>query len=201
MQFAVYLPVPGIKAIIPGHFKILLRDMLDQEFDEVNSGQCFPDKRIIFVPVVVEGYIVTVIRVNSGKGNDRPAQIAADIFDNGFGIAKIGFGINVKAVFVFVIDFSFGLLKRRADAFFHFVKQDCLERFTEVRVAEIFYSAPETVIRISAFGKKAVDVWIPFKRAAKSVKDADKTRNKIFGFVQGEKKFFNDIGNSLKKAV
>lgn len=201
MQLAVYLPVPGIKAIKPGHFEILLRDMLDQEFDEVNSGQCFPDKRIIFVPVVVEGYIVTVIRINPGKGNDRPAQVAVDIFDNGFRIAKIGFGINVKAVFVFVVDFSFGLLKRRADAFFQSVEQDSLERFTEVRVVEIFYSAPETVIRISAFGKKAVDMRIPFKRAAKSMEDADKTGNKMFRFVQGEKKFFNDIGNSLKKAV
>lgn len=44
MQLAVYLPMPGIKAIIPGHFKILLWDMLDQEFDEVR--QCFADKRI-----------------------------------------------------------------------------------------------------------------------------------------------------------
>lgn len=161
----------------------------------------FNKKNPAFVPIVVEGYIVTVIGINSGKCNDRPAQIAADVFDNGFGIAKIGFGINVKAVFVFVIDFRFGLLKRKTDAFFQFVEQDCLERFTEVGVVEIFYCAPETVIRISAFGKKAVDVWIPFKRAPKSMKDADKPGNKIFRFVQGEKKFFNDIGNSFKKAI
>ena len=175
--------------------------MLDQEFDKINGGQCFSDERIVFVPVVVESYLVTVIGINSGKSNDRPAQIAADVFDNGFRIAKIGFGINVKAVFVFAIDFRFDLLKRRSDAFFQFVEQDCLERSTKIGVVEIFYGTPETVIRISPFGKKAMDVGIPFKRAAKSMKDADKSGNKIFGFVQGEKKLFHDIGNRFEKAV
>lgn len=47
------------------------------------------------MPVVVESYIVTVIEINSGKSNNRLAQITADVFNNGFRIAKIGFGINV----------------------------------------------------------------------------------------------------------
>ena len=34
-----------------------------------------------------------------------------------------------------------------------------------------------------------------------SMKDTDKARDKIFGFVQGEKEFFDDIRNSLKEAV
>lgn len=166
-----------------GHDKIMIQLKKEHFFFAVwalqrgisHSEQAvFFYERIIFVPAVVEGYIVTGIGINSGKGNNRSTQIAADVFDNGFGIAKIGFGINVKAVLVFAIDFCFGLL---------------------------FYCAPETVIRISTFGKKAVDVRIPFKRAAKSMKDADKTRNEILGFVQGEKEFFNHIGNSIKKAV
>ena len=33
------------------------------------------------------------------------------------------------------------------------------------------------------------------------MKDTDKARDKIFGFVQGEKEFFDDIRNSLKEAV
>ncbi len=201
MQPAVDFAVPGIKAVIPGHLKILLRDMLDQEFDEINSRQGLPDKRIIFVSVVVEGYIVTVIRINSGKDNDGPAQITADVFDNGFRAAKIRFGINVEAIFVFAVDLGFCLFKRGSDAFFQFIEQDSLEGFTEVRVIEIFHIAPETVIGISVFGKEAVDMGIPFKRAAKSMKDADKIRDEIIGFVQGEKEFFNDIGNSFKKAV
>lgn len=33
------------------------------------------------------------------------------------------------------------------------------------------------------------------------MKDTNKARDKIFRFVQGEKEFFDDIGNSLKEAV
>lgn len=42
---------------------------------------------------------------------------------------------------------------------------------------------------------------VPFKRASKGMKYADKAGDKIFRFVQGEKEFFNDIRNSLKEAV
>lgn len=76
-----------------------------------------------------------------------------------------------------------------------------MKGFTEVRVIEVFNGAPEAVIGVSAFGKKAVDVRVPFKRASKGMKYADKAGDKIFRFVQGEKEFFNDIRNSLKEAV
>ena len=76
-----------------------------------------------------------------------------------------------------------------------------MEGFAEVRVIEVFYSAPEAVIGISTFGKKAVDMGIPFERAPKGVKDTNKARNEIFRLVQGEKEFFNDIRNRLKKTV
>lgn len=42
---------------------------------------------------------------------------------------------------------------------------------------------------------------VPFKGAAKCMEDTDKAGDKIFGFVQREKEFFKDIGNSLKEAV
>lgn len=46
-----------------------------------------------------------------------------------------------------------------------------------------------------------MDMWIPTKRASEGMKDADKPRDKVFGFVQGEKISFDDIGNSLEEAV
>jgi len=57
------------------------------------------------MPVVMEGYVIPVVGVDPGKCDDGSPQITADIFDNGLGIAEIGFGINVKAVFVFAVDF------------------------------------------------------------------------------------------------
>ena len=46
-----------------------------------------------------------------------------------------------------------------------------------------------------------MDVWIPTERAAEGMKDTDKPRDKVSGFVQREKTFFDDIRNSLEKAV
>lgn len=44
-------------------------------------------------------------------------------------------------------------------------------------------------------------MWILTERATEGMKDTDKPRDKVFGFVQGEKIFFDDIRNSLEKAV
>ena len=41
-------------------------------------------------------------------------------------------------------------------------------------------------------------MWIPTGRATEGMKDTDKPRDKVFGFVQGEKIFFDDIRNSLE---
>lgn len=76
-----------------------------------------------------------------------------------------------------------------------------MEGFTEVRVIEVFNRAPETVIRVSALSKETVDMGIPLKGAAKGVKNTDKTGNEVFGFIQGEKEFFNNIRNRFKKTV
>lgn len=72
--------------------------------------------------IVVEGYIVTVIGINSGKSNDGSSQITADIFDNGPGVTKIRFGVNIKAIFVFMINFSFCFFERSANPFFKFIQ-------------------------------------------------------------------------------
>lgn len=191
----------GIKAIVACHLEILFRDVLDKQLNKINGRKSLSDERIVFVPVEVKGHIIPIVRINSGQGDNRPSEVAADIFDNRLRVAEIWFCVNIKAIFVLMVYFRFCFFERRADALFKFIQQDGLKRFTEVRVIEVFNRTPEAVIGISAFGKKAVDVRVPFKGASKSMKDANKSRDKIFGFVQGEKEFFNDIGNSLKETI
>lgn len=65
----------------------------------------------------------------------------------------------------------------------------------------MLYCAPETVIRITSFGKEAVDVRIPSKRTSKGMKDTDETRNKVLGFVDGMEKAGDDALDGMKKAV
>lgn len=42
---------------------------------------------------------------------------------------------------------------------------------------------------------------VPFQRPPEGVKDTNKSGNKVFGFVEGEEKVFNDLGNSFKETV
>lgn len=122
VQLAVDLTVPGIKPIVSGHFEIFFRDVLNQQFNESNGREGLFDKRIVFMFIVVESYIVTVIRINSGKCNDGSPQITTDIFDNGIGITKIWLGVNIKAIFVFMIYFGFRLFEGSANTFFKFIE-------------------------------------------------------------------------------
>lgn len=60
-------------------------------------------------------------------------------------------------------------------------------------------NSPETVIGEASFGKKAMDMWIPFQRPAKSVQDANETRDKVSAFIQCMEHSENDAADSLKK--
>lgn len=122
MQFFINLPVPGVKAVISGHFEIFFRDVLYQQFDEFDGRKGYRNKAVIFMPVIVEAYGVAVIGIDPGKGDDRATKVAANIFDDGFRVAEIGFGINIKTVFVFLINLRLCLFKRRADTLFQFVQ-------------------------------------------------------------------------------
>lgn len=121
MQLIVDLTMSGIKAIVPCHFEIFFRDVLDKQLNKVNGRKGFCDERIIFMPVVMEGHIIPVVGINPGKCNDRTAKVAADIFDNGFRVAEIRFSINVETIFVILINISLGLFEGGSDAIFQFI--------------------------------------------------------------------------------
>lgn len=121
IELIVNRSVPGIKTIVAGHLEILFRDMLNEQLNKINGRKSFLNERVIFMPIVMESYRLTIIGINPGKSNDRTAKIAADIVNDGFGIAEIGLGINVKSIFVLMVNGSFYLLKGGTDAFFQFI--------------------------------------------------------------------------------
>ena len=79
-EFLVDLPVTCIKAAVADHFEMLFGDMADEAFDEIHGRDSLLHILPIFMAVIMEGDKVTVIAVNTGSGDDRAAQIAADIF-------------------------------------------------------------------------------------------------------------------------
>lgn len=162
-------PVSGIKPIITCHLKILFRDMLYEELDEVDGREGFLDKNIVFMPVVMESDVFAVIGVNAGKSNDGSSQVTADIFDDRVGIGEGRLCIDIKVVLVFTIDKRFGLFKGGSDPFLHFIQEDSLESPAQIGIIEMLNRAPETFVREAAFGNEAVYMGVPFQRPSESM--------------------------------
>lgn len=200
-QGAVGFPMPCIKAVIAGHFKLFFRDMLDQEFDKIDGRKFFFDIGIITMTVIVENDIFTIIGINTLKGNDGSSQIPADVFYNGSGITEVGLCEDIKTVFVFAVNAGFGFLEGWADTFFHLIKESSLESLAEELIRKMSDITPETVVGETAFGDQAVDMWIPFQGAPEGMEDADETGNKVFSLVHLRKHTKDNTADSLEKAV
>ena len=130
---------------------------------------------------------LSIIPVDPGCGYDGSAKITANIFRNDFRIAEIRLGIDIETMFVLAVAFRFYFFKGRTYFVFHFIEESRAESIAEIVVVKVFYMTPETVITVTAFGKKAVDVRIPFEIPAKSMEDHDIAGRIIFGMVQIEK--------------
>ena len=121
MKFLVDLTVPCIQAIVPCHLEIFIRDVLYEQLDKINRRKGFSDERIVFVFVVMKSNHIPIVSIDPGKGDHRPAQITADIFDDRIRIAEVWLCVNIKGVFVFAVYFRFCLFERRANALFEFI--------------------------------------------------------------------------------
>lgn len=84
---------------------------------------------------------------------------------------------------------------------FQFIQKGSLESLAEIGVVKVFHNSPEAVIGETAFGKKAVDMRIPFQGSAKGMENADKIGDKVSAFVQFMEHSEDDAANCLKKAV
>ena len=65
----------------------------------------------------------------------------------------------------------------------------------------MFDNSPEAVIGETTFGKKAMDVGIPFQGSAEGVQDTNETGDKVPAFIHFMEHSENDAANRLKKAV
>lgn len=201
VEFFINLPVSGIDAAISDHFVMLFWDMFYKTLYKFHNRDSFFHVFVILMTVVMESNEVTVIVVNTGSGDYRSSEIASDILHDGFWVTFTGFGIDVKAGFVFPVAAGLNLFKGWSDPGFHFVKEGGAESITKVCIVKMADIPPESVVTVAAFGNEAVDVGIPFQVPAKGVEDHDKTGSEIHGFVLFKKHAGNNAANSMKKAV
>ena len=82
-----------------------------------------------------------------------------------------------------LVNSGFGLFERRAKPVMKAVKKDSAKGASQERVVKVFDTFPRGNASDSDFGNKNVNVRIPLKATAKSMKDTDKAGSKSFGFV------------------
>ncbi len=176
-------------------------NVTDQSFDEIHNRESFFHICVIFVAVVVKRKRISVIVVNPGYSDNRPAKIAANIFGDYFRVTEVWFGVDIEAVFVLAVAFCFHLFERRSDLVFKFIEKSSPESITEIIVVKMFYMTSEAIITVTTFGKKAVNVRIPFKIPAECMENHDIAGSKIFGMIQVKKHTGYHTGNRVKETV
>lgn len=85
--------------------------VLNKQGNKVHYRNRFFDVGIVFVFIIVEGHIYPIIGINAGGGNNRAAEITADVFYNSVSITEIWFCIDIKTVFIFFVNGSLVFLK------------------------------------------------------------------------------------------
>ena len=128
----------GIQTAISNHFKMFFRDVTDQTFYEIHNRQSSFHILFIFVAVIVESNVISVIPVNPGSGNHRPAKIAAGVFSHYFRIAEIRFGIDIEALLMLSVTFRFNFFERRSNPVLQFIEKSRAESIAQIVVVKVF---------------------------------------------------------------
>ena len=156
---------------------------------------------VIFMTVIMESYVLSVVTVDAGSSNHRPPEVTTDVFRNDFRVTFVWLGVDIKAFFVLVIASGFLLFERGTYNSLHFIKKGSAKSVTQESIIKMGNITPETVITVAAFRDKAVDMGIPFQIPAKGVKNHNKSRSKILGFIEFVKHTADHAGNRVEKAV
>ena len=151
--------------------------------------------------MIVESDRITVIVIDPGSSDDRPAKITTNILSDYFGVTENRFSIDIESMFMFAVTSCFYFFKRRPDPDFQFIEESGAESTAEIVIVKVPDMTPGAVITVTAFGEEAVDMGIPFEIPAKSVEDHDISGSEIFGLIELEKHTGDDTGNRMEETV
>ena len=91
---------------------MLVRDVDNEPLNKFNGRNSFNNEFVIFMSVVMEGNMGAGIRIDTGSGNDRSAEIATNVFRDDRRIAVIGLGVNIEAFAMILINSGFDYFER-----------------------------------------------------------------------------------------
>lgn len=151
--------------------------------------------------VVMEGNMRTGIRINARSGNNRSAEIAANILGDDRGIAVVGFGVDIEALAMILINSRFNVFERSAEFRVETIEKSSAEGLAKESVIKMLETLPSGNTPDSDFGNKDVDMRIPLKTAAEGMKNTDETGSKRLSLVDFAEHMKDDVANGMKKAV
>ena len=76
----------------------------------------------------------------------------------------------------------------------HFVKQCGTKSISKVGIIKVCDMAPKTIIAVAIFGNQTVNVRIPLKIHAKSMKNHDVAGSEVFGFIHFNREDYDCTG-------
>lgn len=161
-KFRIDLSMSCIQSTIANHFKVFLRNVTDEAFDEIYGRDSFLYIFFILMAVVMKSDHFTVIFINAGSSYDRTSEITPDIFDYILGVTFVWFCVNIETEFMFKITFHFYFFKGNSKFGFQFIKKCSAKSITQVSVVKMFYMTLKAIVTVSAFGNQTVNVKIPF---------------------------------------
>ena len=117
-----------INTVVTDHFEMLIGDMNNEPLNKLNSGNCFENEFVVLMSVVMEGNMRAGIRINTGSGNNRPAEIAANVLRNSGRVTVIRLGVDIESVAMITVDSRFNFLEGRTKLVMKTVEQSGTER-------------------------------------------------------------------------
>ena len=173
----------------------------DEPFHKIENRNMFSDGFIVFVARVMKGNGIAVIAVNPRGGDNRSAEISADIFDGNVGSAEIRFCTDIETINMIPVNVIFDLAERRPDSLGHLFEKDFPESVPKESIIEVLNCPPGREISGAAFRDKAMDMRVPFENPAERVKDTNEPGDKVFGLIDVLKHTENHIPDGMKETV
>ncbi len=200
-ELFVRTAVSCIESVITCHFEMFFGYVLDKQGNKVHYGKRFFHIGIVFVFIIVEGHVFSIIGINAGSGNNGTTEVTADVFYNRVSVTEIWLCIDIKTVFIFFVNTSLRFFERRTNTLFQLIQKSSLKSLAKIGIVKVLNNPPEAVIREPTLSKETMDVRIPFQRSAEGMQDTDETGDKVSAFIHFMEHSENDAAHSLKKAV
>ena len=116
--------------------------MLNESCNEFHCGNGFSDKFVIFVAVIMKGYVITIVIINARGGNDRSAKITTDIFGNRLRVAFVRFCIDIKSLSMLAVTSGLNLFEGWTEVFFQEIKKCGSKSIAEIGIVKMSFGTP-----------------------------------------------------------